>query len=253
MQEAEVRGRRKAKYKLASEILLDQIEKGDLRPGDQLPSEGQLVAQLGYSLGTIQHALRHLSAMGAVVRVHGSGTFVSGVRPPDEHLRHFRFRSEENGDLLPVFFETESIEHTEAQGPWSRFLQSESKGYVKIQRLISVNREFEIFSELYLPASRFPDLLAMEPSDLDGVSVRDLLADKLNTPTVHTEQTMLCGTFPPRVTRRINMPFGVTGLTLTIRSETFRQTPVIWQRAFVPPSDREMEFLDTASNPARRK
>ena len=253
MQETESRGRRKAKYELASEILLDRIEKGDLRPGDQLPSEGQLVVQLGYSLGTIQHALRRLAAMGAVVRVHGSGTFVSGARPPDEHLRHFRFRSEEHGELLPVFFETESIEHTEAQGPWSRFLGANSKGCVKIQRLVSVNREFEIFSEVYLPAQRFSELLTMEPSDLDGVSIREMLADKMNAPTVHTEQTMLCGAFPPRVTRRINMPLGMNGLTLTIRSETFRQAPLIWQRAFVPPSDREMEFLDTAPHPARRK
>ncbi|MES0827121.1 GntR family transcriptional regulator [Ruegeria sp. SCP11] len=235
--------RTKTKYQVIADTLMADIENGKLRPGDRLPSEDQLASELGYSLGTVQRALRNLANQGVVVRVHGSGTFVSGARPPEEHLRHFRFRSDDGETLLPVFFETESLEHTADTGPWTQSLGDDPKGYVKIRRLISVNREFEIFSELYLPATRFAPLLEMEFADLDGVSVRDMLADKMNVPTVHTKQTMLCGTFPPRVARLINMPIGMFGLILTIQSETFRRAPIIWQRMFIPPSDREMEML----------
>lgn len=251
---AEVGGKKrlKVKYKQVRDALLDDIVSGRLQPGDQLPSEDRLVEKLGYSLGTVQRALQDLAAMGVVVRVHGSGTFVSGARPPEEHLRHFRFKADESDALLPVFFETESIECIDSKGPWSRFLGDDPKGFVRVQRLISVNHEFEIFSELCLPGSKFSDLLALEPSDLDGVSIRDMLGDRLNAPTVHTNQTMVCGVFPPRVSKRINMPIGAFGLILTIHSETFRHVPIIWQRAYVPPSDREMEFIETSPPHGRR-
>ena len=243
MTKAETKTQTKAKYQIVSDALLADIEGGKLQPGDRLPSEDQLVSDLGFSLGTVQRALRDLVDLGVVKRVHGSGTFVSGARPPEAHLRHFRFKADDGKSLLPVFFETDSLELTQAKGPWSQFLGEDAKGYVRISRLVSVNREFEIFSELYLPATRFAPLLQMEPSDLDGVSIRDMLADKLNTPTVHTTQTMLCTVIPPRAARQIEIPVGMFGLILTIQSETFRHAPIIWQRAYVPPSDREMEML----------
>lgn len=242
----EAKLRSKTKYQVASDTLLADIESGKLRPGDRLPSEEQLVSQLGFSLGTVQRALRDLAELGVVERIHGSGTYVSGARPPEDHLRHFRFRAEGAEALLPVFFETESLAHTKSKGPWSEFLEDDRQGYVKIQRLISVNREFEIFSELYLPATKFSSLLDIEPSGLDGVSIRDMLAEKFNTPTLKTDQFIACGIFPPRVTRLVDMPIGMFGVILTIKSETYRRAPIIWQRAFVPPSDRQMEIVTEA-------
>ena len=235
--------RPKTKYQVVSDALMADIESGKLRPGDRLPSEDQLVSQLGYSLGTVQRALRDLAELGVVVRIHGSGTFVSGARPPEDHLIHFRFRAEGESKLLPVYFETESLEHTDSRGPWADALGDDDKGYVKIHRLISVNQEFEVFSELYLPATRFSLLLDMEPADLDGVSIRDMLSERFNTPTLRADQTIICTAFPPRVTRRIGMCVGQFGVMLTVLSETYRNVPIIWQRAYLPPSDRQMEIV----------
>lgn len=243
MQNKGTRSRAKTKYQRVRDAVLADIESGQFRPGDRLPSEEQLVAGLGVSLGTVQRALRELSDLGFVVRMHGSGTFVSGARPPEEHLRHFRFLAEDGVTLLPVFFQTALLERTSDSGPWVDFLGKDEAGFIKIHRLISVNREFDIFSELYLPFSKFPTLADMVPADLDGVSVRDLLSDKLNAPTVRTTQTVVCRPFPPRVSRLLDMPMGMFGLVMTIRSETYRHAPIIWQRAFIPPCDHEMEIL----------
>ena len=237
--------RTKTKHQAISDALLDDIEQGRLQPGDRLPSEDRLASELGYSLGTVQRALRSLVNLGVVVRVHGSGTFVCGARPPESHLRHFRFRSEGGKKLLPVYFETASLEATKESGPWSAFLGDDCNGYVKIERLISVNREFEVFSEVYLSGSGFSTLLDKQPHDFDGVSIRDMLSDTLGTPTVRTDQALACGPLPPRVSRRFGVPSGMTGMILTIQSRTYRHAPIIWQRAFVPASDRQMEILDT--------
>jgi GntR family transcriptional regulator len=236
----------KIKYKILSQTLAENINTGKLKPGDRLPSEDKLVSTLGYSLGTVQRALRHLVELGVVERVHGSGTFVAGARAPEEHLRHFRFLNEDGSKLLPIFFKTHNITHTDCKGPWVDSLGVDQAGFVKIDRVISVNREFEIFSELYLPASQFAPLLDMQPSQLDGVSIRDMLAERFNTQTIDTRQSIACDVFPPRVTKLINMPMGQFGIVLTASNTSDRHVPIIWQRAFIPPSDRQMEFLAQA-------
>ncbi|MEM9523881.1 MAG: hypothetical protein AAF982_07775 [Pseudomonadota bacterium] len=74
------------------------------------------------------------------------------------------------------------IESAHVSGPWSASLGADPNGFVKTQHEIKVNHEFAIFSEVYPSASRFGALIAMEPSELDDVSVRDMLAKKMNSP-----------------------------------------------------------------------
>lgn len=61
----------------------DLIERGELRPGDRLPSERTLANRLGMSRPSVRTGLRILSAMGVLQSRHGSGTFMSS-RPPAE-------------------------------------------------------------------------------------------------------------------------------------------------------------------------
>jgi GntR family transcriptional regulator len=64
-------------YLQARQHLLGLIEDGTLEPGEQLPSEADLAAQLGISRPTLREALQHLEQQGLIVRKHGVGTFVS--------------------------------------------------------------------------------------------------------------------------------------------------------------------------------
>lgn len=239
------KGTTKTKYRILSDALLKEIEEGKWQSGDRLPSEEKLVSTLGYSLGTVQRALRYLADLGVVDRVHGSGTFVAGAQAPTEQLRHFRFFDDDGTTLLPTYFKTLSIAHSDVEGPWADRLGRDGGGYINIKRVISVNHEFEIFSELYLPGDRFSVLLDMDPTDLDGVSVRDMLVSRFNMHTLKAKQTIMCGVFPPRVGREINVPIGQLGIILTVSSTTHQDVPIVWQRAFIPPNDRQMDFLTT--------
>ncbi|MEU7631117.1 histidine utilization repressor [Nocardia sp. NPDC049220] len=64
-------------YERVKNIVVAQINSGQWREGDQLPSENQLVAALGLSRMTINRALRELTADGLIVRMMGVGTFVA--------------------------------------------------------------------------------------------------------------------------------------------------------------------------------
>jgi GntR family transcriptional regulator len=64
----------------AQQYLLGLIEGGAYQPGEQLPSEHDLAAQLGISRPTLREALLNLEQDGFVVRKHGVGTFVAPGR-----------------------------------------------------------------------------------------------------------------------------------------------------------------------------
>ncbi len=61
----------------AQQHLLSLIENGTYEPGQQLPSEADLAAQLGISRPTLREALLNLEQEGVIVRKHGVGTFVA--------------------------------------------------------------------------------------------------------------------------------------------------------------------------------
>lgn len=64
-------------YERIKNYLVHNIEQGLFRPGDKLPSENELAAELGASRLTVHRALRELSLGGVVQRVHGVGSFVA--------------------------------------------------------------------------------------------------------------------------------------------------------------------------------
>jgi GntR family transcriptional regulator len=61
----------------AQQYLLSLVENGTYEPGDQLPSQADLAAQLGISRPTLREALLNLEQDGVIIRKHGVGTFVA--------------------------------------------------------------------------------------------------------------------------------------------------------------------------------
>lgn len=65
-------------------VIREQIARGELRPGDRLPTEHELCARLGVSRTPIRRALGELTAHGLLVRYPGRGTFVASSAPTVE-------------------------------------------------------------------------------------------------------------------------------------------------------------------------
>jgi GntR family transcriptional regulator len=61
---------------IAEEALRSWLATGRHRPGERLPPEQELSAQLGISRGTLRTALQRLEDSGEIVRRQGSGTYV---------------------------------------------------------------------------------------------------------------------------------------------------------------------------------
>jgi GntR family histidine utilization transcriptional repressor len=64
-------------YEQVKQMILHQIQSGNWPPHQRIPSEAELVAQLGFSRMTVHRALRELTSDGLLVRMQGVGTFVA--------------------------------------------------------------------------------------------------------------------------------------------------------------------------------
>ncbi|WP_425551616.1 GntR family transcriptional regulator, partial [Achromobacter dolens] len=64
-------------YAQLKQMIAQQIRSGAWPAHYRVPSESELVQELGYSRMTINRALRELTAEGLLVRMQGVGTFVA--------------------------------------------------------------------------------------------------------------------------------------------------------------------------------
>jgi len=66
--------------------LLDLIMKGEIGPGDKLPSIDHLAKQMGTSIISAREAVQNLAAIGLIEISHGRGTFMTEGAPVMEEL-----------------------------------------------------------------------------------------------------------------------------------------------------------------------
>ncbi|TCV95089.1 histidine utilization repressor [Biostraticola tofi] len=68
-------------YQRVKQAIVQQIRTGVWAAHQRIPSESELVAELGVSRMTINRALRELTAEGYLLRMQGVGTFVAEAKP----------------------------------------------------------------------------------------------------------------------------------------------------------------------------
>ena len=159
--------------------LLDLIEDGAYHPGEQLPSEKELAAQLGISRATLREALLNLEQDGIVVRKHGVGTFVA---PGYEHrLESGLERLESILDLaarqqMQVRVGNLDVQQTPAGTDLAEKLQvSPGTPLTCVCRVIEVDKRPVAYMADYVIST------VLSPADVDGTfggSVLDLLRKK---------------------------------------------------------------------------
>nr|CBX80111.1 Histidine utilization repressor [Erwinia amylovora ATCC BAA-2158] len=67
-------------YQRVKQAIVSQISEGVWQPNQRVPSESELVNELGVSRMTINRALRELTSEGYLMRMQGVGTFVAQMK-----------------------------------------------------------------------------------------------------------------------------------------------------------------------------
>lgn len=86
------------KYLQIAHYIRDQILRGDLRPGDEVPSERQLASDWDVSRPTAARSLEALSNQGLVEKRQGSGTYVRSLEV-NRRARELYGRARQTGKI----------------------------------------------------------------------------------------------------------------------------------------------------------
>ncbi len=74
-------------YTQIVEQISQQVARGELQPGDQLPTVRQLAADLRVNFNTVARAYRMLDEAGLISTQHGRGTYVWAAPSPETASR----------------------------------------------------------------------------------------------------------------------------------------------------------------------
>jgi len=166
------------------EILSDLIDT-ELHPGDAIPSERALVVRLGVSRVTVRQAIADLVEAGALERVHGKGTYVTGPQVDSRlHLTSFSREMRARG-LEPA---TVVLSATEVEADddiaFALRIRPTSK-VVRVERLRTADGSPMAYEVGYYPSALFPGLL-----DRELGALYDVFASAYGVVVTSGEQTV---------------------------------------------------------------
>ena len=167
---------RKALYISVIETINSYIKTNELKPGDQIPSEPELVRLLHVSRATVRMAMQELVNAGVLEKIQGKGTF---VKPPSTSIDINQFLS------FSTLAKTIGSKHHSVVSKLEKLdfppkdvcteldiHQGESVWY--IQRLRYLDGEPALFEETYIPFKFFKNL---DGYRLEKESIYDVFED----------------------------------------------------------------------------
>jgi GntR family transcriptional regulator len=168
--------------------LLNQVESGELTPGDRLPSERRLSEALGVNRMTLRRALRLLETQGLLIRRRGDGTYIaeSKIERQAGQLVPFTRGMRRRGYLPGARVIT--LEKRPAEAAMARELGLVVSAPVYfVLRLRLINQEPVMLERFTTPAHRFPGL---ERHDLAGRSVYEVMEKEYGVAVVRARQSL---------------------------------------------------------------
>jgi GntR family transcriptional regulator len=145
-------------YVQVKEVMIRRMVDGQWRPGQALPNEQQLAAELGVSQGTVRKALDDLAMENVVVRQQGKGTFVAEHTQQRMLFQFFNLVDDRGERQIPdselLACGSRPATATEAR----RLGLAKGATVIAIRRLRRLGGEPVIIETLVVDRALFPDL-----------------------------------------------------------------------------------------------
>jgi len=166
-------------YHQLKERLKHSIEQGDWQPGDQIPSENQLVNEFNVSRNTAKKAIEELVQDGLLYRKQGKGTFVAKPRLQQSLMGLYSFSKvfKEKG-LSPKDILIEIREVKPTQEIIQELQIPEDETVFEMKRLRCVEEDPYILESSFFPKSVISDMSML--NKVGQISLYDFLEQELN-------------------------------------------------------------------------
>jgi len=225
------------KYQALSTAIVGAISSGDWIPGARLPTEAELAQVLPYSLGTIQKAYGELVKNGLVVRERGRGSFVAPLRRQMAEPWHCRFLGDD-GKILPIYPRLIGHETAKKDPRWTRLFGPQGK-IIRIDRFISVNREFDLLNRYFSPYALVRPLLKLPSDEMETANFKAVVVRELGMPIGRITQTIEMA--DKKVWRQLAIQ-SPPHLVLEAIAYSAEGQAVYFQEIYIPPNPRKLLF-----------
>lgn len=222
------------KYHQINEILRERITSGELKPGDQIPTEEELCQEFDVSRGTVRRAILSLAQVGLIHSEQGRGTFVTpSVSSPlsfildpfnSEMIRRHRQPSTRliSSEIIPASPEIAKRLELKVEEP-----------IIQIVRLRLANDQPVIYEYRSLAQSLCPELIN---EDLETQSIHSLLISKFHKPLTKIALTIEAVALPEKEAQWMQVSKGteaffIDRLTYTIDKDG-QQKPAVFYQAY---------------------
>lgn len=165
--------------------ILQKLIDNELKPGDAIPSERVLVVRLAVSRVTIRQAIADLVGSGALERVHGKGTYVTGPQVDSRlHLTSFSREMRDRG-LQPATVVLSAAEEAADDDVAYGLRIRPGRPVIRVERLRTADGTPMAYEVGHYPSMLFPGLLQRELG-----SLYDVFASEYGVVVTSGEQTV---------------------------------------------------------------
>ena len=134
-----------------------------------------------------------------------------------------------------------------ARGPWSAPLNQNGQSVLRIDRKISINREFNVLSRIYVDLLRFPLLMTCPPTELASANIKLLLAKHYRVAISHIEQSMTMAPLSPTLQRVMEVPPDAVGAQIELLAVETSGMTAMYQELYVPTNPYRLVVSDKFS------
>ncbi|HET6600091.1 MAG TPA: GntR family transcriptional regulator [Burkholderiaceae bacterium] len=212
-------------YRAVKRSLLRAIESGSCPPGETLPSETDIAAAMGVSIGTLRRAVDELAAEHILVRRQGRGTFVA-THGTDRFLFQF-FHVERADGLREVpLVDLVSFERLRADDEPAQALELQpGEPVIQIENRLRLQGSAVIYDLLTLPATLFKGLTEKRFRERTG-TIYQLYQSDFGITVVRARERARAAAADRTVARILGVAPGMPVIQVHRTALTFGERPV---------------------------
>jgi len=216
-------------YRQIKDFLIRSLEEGEWRPGDAIPSEGELALRFNVSQGTVRKAIDEMAAENLLVRRQGKGTFVASHDDPRSFYRFLRLVPND-GVPIPSVSEPFYCEKIAATVEVAAALGLRpGEPVIEVKRLLHFGEEPVVFDEIYLVSELFEGLTLEKLRDGER-SLYSLFENDFGVRMIHAEERLRAIGAEAEVANLLGVAEGQPLLLVERTAYTYGNKPVEWRR-----------------------
>lgn len=211
-------------YHRICHALSQQIKDGKLSPGEQLPTELELMARYQVSRTTVRQALDAMVRDGLIIRKRGKGTFVARPYLPTPLTRLTSFYEDMAALGLKPGTRLLSLRQVKAPPQVAERLSMEQGTVVTaVECLRLANGEPILYTLSYLPVEVGSKL---DPKQIETTALYTILEDYLGVPLVEGEYVIGAAKAGKAVSKALGIPVGAPMLLVERTTFTREMKPI---------------------------